>query len=179
VSRQDQEGYQLEVENVQLQFIPQEFPPPEMIQSAIIQKEVESVKTTELIRNDGNTLSKNMVKELNLQVIERLEISNHEVKIPIDEIESEVQYKENSSDTSHKKEILASNEKETMGLTKWVKNKKPISCTMDRKGSEKYGVDINKASEIQSAIPIELMKIDVHPALGSMVKIDGQEELKL
>jgi hypothetical protein len=50
---------------------------------------------------------------------------------------------------------------------------------MDRKGSEKYGVDINKASEIQSAIPIELMKIDVHPALGSMVKIDGQEELKL
>jgi hypothetical protein len=66
-----------------------------------------------------------------------------------------------------------------MGLTKWVKNKKPISCTMDRKGSEKYGVDINKASEIQSAIPIELMKIDVHPALGSMVKIDGQEELKL
>ena len=35
-----------------------------------------------------------------------------------------------------------------IGLAKWVKNKKPISCLFAKKEAEKYGFDVTKADKI-------------------------------
>jgi len=41
-----------------------------------------------------------------------------------------------------------SNEEQVIGLAKWVKNKKPMSCPFGHKEPEKFAFDITKADRI-------------------------------
>ena len=139
----------MKAEDIQSQFTSQELPPPQSVQSAVMQEKVEAEKPVELIRIDGNTSPENMIKES--QVINGLCISDHKLQILNNEFHDGNQYGEKYSPGETHEEEISANDEEKVKIDLAEENE-PISCGYLKEKIMESEFNIDIADKIKSAL---------------------------